>query len=205
MQTIEFASLIGSGAATLGFGLPTMCNGANLAFRKSAYHAVNGYEGNFSISSGDDEFLMRKILKKYSGGIAFLAEAESVVATEPQSTLSSFLQQRIRWAGKWKSNSSKATQALAIYIFMFQLSYLVVGFLMIFRIIPSSTFFLLIGTKWLLEFLFLFQICHFLKVRWHWTSFFLLQFLYPLYVCWVALRAHGKSVTWKGRKSSQRY
>ena len=202
IQTMEFASVIGSGAATLGFGLPTMCNGANLAFRKSAYDAVDGYEGNFNIASGDDEFLMRKIAEKYPGKIAFLAEAESVVATEPQSTISAFLQQRIRWAGKWKSNSSNATQALAIYIFIFQLSYLAVGLFMIFRIIPSSIFFLLVGTKWLLEFLFLFQICHFLKVRWHWSSFFLLQFLYPFYVCWVALMAQGKPVIWKGRKSS---
>src|SRR5688572_8844965 len=32
MQVVEFASLIVSGAATMGFKKPTMCNGANLAY-----------------------------------------------------------------------------------------------------------------------------------------------------------------------------
>ncbi|MEQ8425351.1 MAG: glycosyltransferase, partial [Cyclobacteriaceae bacterium] len=82
LQSIEFLSLIGSGGATLGLGFFSMCNGANLAFRKSAFEAVNGYDGNLKIASGDDEFLARKILLNFPGSVRFINVAEAVVETE---------------------------------------------------------------------------------------------------------------------------
>ena len=42
LQTVEFASLIGAGAACLQAGYPTMCNGANLAFSRDAFYRVGG-------------------------------------------------------------------------------------------------------------------------------------------------------------------
>ena len=55
LQVMEFVSLAGSTAASVGLGHPVMCNGANLAFRKEVFAEVGGYEGNLSIPSGDDE------------------------------------------------------------------------------------------------------------------------------------------------------
>src|SRR5690606_7520040 len=46
LQTIEFSSLVGTGAASIQAGKPNMCNGANLAFTKAAFQEVKGYEGN---------------------------------------------------------------------------------------------------------------------------------------------------------------
>ena len=46
MQQIEFASLIGVGAAFLGLKKPTMCNGANIFYKKALFEEVNGFEGN---------------------------------------------------------------------------------------------------------------------------------------------------------------
>ena len=37
-----------------------LCNGANLAYKKSIFRELNGFEGNSHISSGDDIFLMEK-------------------------------------------------------------------------------------------------------------------------------------------------
>ncbi|MBC8343602.1 MAG: glycosyltransferase, partial [Bacteroidetes bacterium] len=67
MQSLEFMSLIGIGAATISHGKPTMCNGANMAFRRDVFLEVNGYAGNEHIASGDDEFLMHKMAAKYPG------------------------------------------------------------------------------------------------------------------------------------------
>jgi cellulose synthase/poly-beta-1,6-N-acetylglucosamine synthase-like glycosyltransferase len=61
LQALEFSSLIGSGVAMNMLGYPVMCNGASLAFRRKSFEAVNGYEDNLHIPSGDDEFLMRKL------------------------------------------------------------------------------------------------------------------------------------------------
>ena len=52
LQAMEFTSLAASTAAAIGIGHPILCNGANLAFRKSAFLEVGGYEGNMDILRG---------------------------------------------------------------------------------------------------------------------------------------------------------
>lgn len=202
LQSMEFASLIGSGAATLSYGIPTMCNGANLAFRKAAFTAVEGYKGNIDIPSGDDEFLMRKIARKFPNSISVIAENSNVATTQPHQSLSAFLQQRLRWASKWKYNESVPTKTLAVFIFIFQFSYLLLPLILIVGWMPLKMGAMLISTKLLLEFLFLYQVCLFLKLPWRWFSFFGLQFIYPIYVCWVGLLAQKKQFVWKGREGA---
>jgi poly-beta-1,6-N-acetyl-D-glucosamine synthase len=199
LQATEFASLIGSGAATLSYGIPTMCNGANLAFRKASFIAVEGYKGNMDIPSGDDEFLMRKIVKEFPNSISFISEGDNVVTTQPHQSVSAFFHQRLRWASKWKHNESIPTKMLAVFIFIFQLSYLLLWLSLIFGWMPMKLGFALIATKLLLEFLFLYQVSLFLKLPWRWIPFFSLQFIYPIYVCCVGLLAQGRRFVWKGR------
>jgi poly-beta-1,6-N-acetyl-D-glucosamine synthase len=199
LQAMEFASLIGSGAATLSYGIPTMCNGANLAFRKAAFVDVEGYRGNLNIPSGDDEFLMRKIAKKFPNSISFISESSNVVTTRPHQSLSTFSHQRLRWASKWKHNEYIPAKALAVFIFIFQFSYLLLPLFLVTGWMPLKLSAMLISTKLLLEFLFLYQVGIFLRLPWRWSSFFGLQFIYPIYVCWVGLLAQGKQFVWKGR------
>jgi poly-beta-1,6-N-acetyl-D-glucosamine synthase len=200
LQAMEFSSLIGSSAATLSYGFPTMCNGANLAFRKSAFVEVGGYEGNLDIASGDDEFLMRKISKQFPKAISFIPESDGVVSTQAHQTLAEFINQRIRWAGKWKYNQSLSSKLLAIFIFVFQLSYLSLLLFLVVDWIPLKVGGLLMAIKFVLEFLFLYNIGVFLKLKWRWLPFFCLQFIYPLYVLWVAFGTEMSGFEWKGRK-----
>ena len=53
-QVLDFLSLQGITAAAVGAGKHSMSNGANLAFEKSAFFAVGGYQGVDHIASGDD-------------------------------------------------------------------------------------------------------------------------------------------------------
>lgn len=98
---IEFISLI---ASTHAFGLmhfPFMCNGANLAYRKSAFMEVAGFDGNEGIASGDDVFLLHKFKMKYGRkSICFTAQEGSEVSTELPTTGKKFFKQRHRWGGK---------------------------------------------------------------------------------------------------------
>lgn len=200
LQAMEFSSLIGSGASTLAVGYPTMCNGANLSFLKSAFYEVDGYEGNFNISSGEDEFLMRKINSKFPGSICFLNNPESVVSTEAQQSLKDFFRQRLRWAGKWKHNSSVWTKLLAVYIFFFQISFIVVLGSLLTNNMDLKIAFFLIASKIVLEFIFLSKVCTFLKVKWRTNYFLLLQLIYPLYVIVIAIASNFISTSWKERK-----
>ncbi|NOS92863.1 MAG: glycosyltransferase [Cyclobacteriaceae bacterium] len=199
IQALEFTSLVGTTASTLFYQQPTMCNGANLAFRKKAFLDVGGYDGNYEIASGDDEFLMRKIHARFRGGIVFMLDQTSVVTTQPSATLKSFLHQRIRWAGKWKYNSSIGAKLLAVFVLVFQLSYVLLPIAgWCHWVMPERVYFLMV-VKVTLEFMLLYPVTFFLQVRWRWIPFLILQVVYPFYVVGIGLLAQRQVVSWKER------
>jgi biofilm PGA synthesis N-glycosyltransferase PgaC len=202
MQAIEFASLIGSGAATAAFGSPTMCNGANLAFRKETFLEVNGYSGNEHVASGDDEFLMRKIEAKYPDSINFNSLSDSIITTLPQVTLREFFQQRARWAGKWKYNEGTNSKILAIYVFLFHLSVIMLPVFVLAGDISVYIMLLLLTAKAIVECIFLRWVSSWLGVRWNWPAFLVLQVVYSFYAVGVALGALVMDLHWKGRPIS---
>jgi hypothetical protein len=53
-------SLQGATIGSFGIGKGFMCNGANLAYKKSLFQELNGFQGNDTIASGDDVFLLQK-------------------------------------------------------------------------------------------------------------------------------------------------
>lgn len=197
LQAVEFASLIGSGAATSAFGFPTMCNGANLAYRKEAYLNVNGYEGNLHVASGDDEFLMRKVIARYPKGVRFIPFKAASVITDAQRSVAAFISQRIRWASKWKFNNSLYTVALAIYIFAVQVG--VIASLVSLFISVSYAIALLLVIKLSFEASFIARVCRFSNARFSWRAFLLLQVIYPFYVVLIGLLANFLRPQWKGR------
>lgn len=197
LQAMEFASLIGVGASTAALGSPTMCNGANLAFRKKVFSEVKGFEDNLAIPSGDDEFLMRKIQTLYPDGIRFVSAADAVVSTPTQPDREALLNQRIRWASKWKYNSSRRTQALAVLILIFQGAFIANWFYFFSSHILQSLFFIVV--KMILEAAFLLQVCRFLRVPWNWLAFFALQAIYPLYAIGVGVTSFFRTFEWKHR------
>ena len=103
MQSLEFASLIATGAGAAAANMPILCNGANLAFTPKAWQEsiVDLKEVE---ASGDDMFLLMSI-KKRKGKIRFLKSAAAIVQTASCETISDFFNQRKRWVSKSKSYS----------------------------------------------------------------------------------------------------
>ena len=196
LQDVEFLSLVGSTASSVGLGHPIMCNGANLAFRKEVFTEVGGYYDNLVIASGDDEFLMRKIFNRYPKGIRFLNYYEAVVSTQMQKTVHDFLHQRLRWAGKWKHNTDLVTQFIAVFILIAQLSFLALLFKNI--LAPAATIGFVIA-KVFMEGVFIFWIGRFLHRRFDVLAFVTLQLIYPIYVAGVGLFSIFSAYAWKSR------
>jgi hypothetical protein len=113
---LEFAGLVGVGAGCIARGRPTMCNGANLAYRRTTFHEVGGYADNLGLASGDDEFLLHKIHQRYPAGVRFLAQAAAVVDTPAPTTLRALLRQRVRWASKFPHYRPAAPRQLAVLV-----------------------------------------------------------------------------------------
>lgn len=199
LQQIEFASLIGSGAASLELGFPNMCNGANLAYRKDVFYEVNGFEGNEQIASGDDEFLMHKIYKAYPNGVKFIKSKEAVVSTIAQRGIKTFMNQRIRWASKWPHYKDSKVKILAVFIFIFNLSLLGNFILASAGIFPFSLFFEQLILKIFAEFVFLRRVLLLSGSKVKVFPFLVLEIIYPVYaVIAASLGLFGK-YEWKQR------
>jgi hypothetical protein len=156
------------------------------------------------IPSGDDEFLMRKVLKQFRGGVIFSADVNTVVTTLPKDSLKDFVQQRIRWAGKWNIQPSFSTVAMALLVFFFQFFFMSIPVLYFKHWVSLELGLILVAAKFLIEFLFLSNVANYLQTSWNWLAFILLQLIYPLYAVVVGLMSNFSPFVWKGRKSGVR-
>ncbi|MFZ1731578.1 MAG: glycosyltransferase [Bacteroidota bacterium] len=118
-QAMEFLGLMGVGAGFFGIGYPRLCNGANLAYRKQMFTAVSGFEGNEGVHSGDDEFLLHKIVYREGGKAEFVVRPEAVVSTTTATSLRAFLGQRIRWASKGRQYDDTRFVSFLILLFVY--------------------------------------------------------------------------------------
>ena len=99
---------------------PLMCSAANMAYRKSAFLGVGGYKHNENISSGDDEYLLKKITSKFGAkSIFYTNHPVALVTTIPTTDLAIYLSQRARWAGKWKAHKQLSHAGTALLFFLF--------------------------------------------------------------------------------------
>lgn len=198
--TIEFASLIGVGGATMRLGWPTMSNGANMAFSRKAFYEVSGYQGNEHVPSGDDEYLMRKLHRHYPGKLRFMKYTQSVVYTDPPTSWWDFFQQRLRWAGKWRYHRSWGMKLLAVYIFLLHASLLAYPVWALLEGQPLLPWLGTIGLKLILEWVFLYKVVRLAGHRFSILAFLLLQLCYSLYAVIFGLAAQWPFYSWKGRK-----
>lgn len=129
MERIEFESLQASAVGAALSGAPIMCNAANMAFRRDVYLATD-VDGKTE-RSGDDVFLLHKI-KENGGEIHTLLSAVSVVTTQGSRSLSEFVEQRARWAGKSRSYRDVDTVIVASVVGLLCLLMLVYFFFCIF-------------------------------------------------------------------------
>ncbi len=197
LQAIEFAPVLGAGAASIHFGHPIMCNGANLAFRKSTFMEVKGYEGNAHIASGDDEFLMHKIQQKYPKAIAYEKHQKAVVTTRANASLAQLINQKKRWAGKWTANFNLYKIALALLIFFNATAYLAAYFLLFISSNYHLGIFILV--KIFFEGIFIQNVLKNTGRTFPFFSFLIVQILYPFYVILIGIIANFGQYNWKGR------
>ena len=99
-QSLDLLGMMGITASGIHWRWQNMANGANLAYPKSVFNAVNGYEGNAHIASGDDLFLVQKVAQKWPGSVFFLKTPAAAVRTLAMPDWKSFVHQRIRWGSK---------------------------------------------------------------------------------------------------------
>jgi cellulose synthase/poly-beta-1,6-N-acetylglucosamine synthase-like glycosyltransferase len=200
IQSIEFASLIGTGAAFIHYGIPVMCNGANLAFEKDVFWEVDGYEDNKDVVSGDDEFLMYKVHKNYPLKVSFLKSPHCLVRIPPVYSLKDFYYQRRRWSGKWKKHANTNSKILAVYIFIAHVSFMMLLLFLALHKIPLFAIILFFLIKLILEYFFFKNIFRFYAKPLNIFPFVISSLLYSIYAITFGILSNTGGYKWKGRQ-----
>ncbi|WP_214072874.1 glycosyltransferase [Mucilaginibacter sp. dw_454] len=199
MQTLEFSFLIGIGASFIGNKRASTCNGANLAYRKDVFYEVGGFSGIDELASGDDELLLQKVAERFPGKIGFLNVRDAIVYTHAKYTLKAFLQQRRRWASKSTKYKDKKVIAVAIFMWLFNMTMLVNILLGIFNATFFKVFLIQFALKFLIEVVFLYLICSFFRRLKLLQLLIIVAPLHMIYLAYLGLMGTTKKYYWKGR------
>lgn len=201
-QSLDFMSMQGITAASHKLKLGNMSNGANLAFSKAAYIAVDGYNGIDHLASGDDYLLMMKLNKAYPNRISYLKSQDAIVHTAPQPNWSSFIQQRIRWASKSGKYNDKTLTSILMFVYLYNLLIFVSAFVSFTQLhtVYTYLFFSLLVVKTIVELIYLTPVARFFNKQQALLYFPLLQPLHILYIVSAGLLGFIGVYKWKGRK-----
>ena len=199
LQTLEFLFLIGLGAAGIGNKMPSTCNGANLAYKKSVFLSLDGFKGIDDLASGDDELFLHKVAHAYPGSIGFCKSADAVVYTHAKPTLKEFIQQRKRWASKSVKYKDKKIMFLAIAIWLFNVSLLVNLIGGLFIPVLLKLVFIQFTIKFIAEVFYLEPLTSFAKRNnlLYYLSF--LTFFHVAYLIYIGLAGNSGKYKWKDR------
>ena len=201
-QQVEWTSILLVTRLSFSTGIPFMCSAANMTYRKSAFEQVNGYAGNGQFLSGDDEFLLKKILHTYGKtAVKYLHQPQLLVTTQPQSNWTSFLAQRARWASKWRRHDLghliiAALPALLLLLFLVSPLLLLLGK-------PGLQVFLgLWALKISIEYLVVASVLKRFNVPLSLLAMAATSCSHPFYALATALTMGNKNWKWKGRSQS---
>jgi len=125
-QALEFQSLAASAAGAALGQHPIMCNGANLAFKRSLYNAEDDVFRQ-AYASGDDMFLM-EYAKSKKVAIAYVKSKEAMASTRAVAW-SHFWHQRFRWTSKSNAYQDLDVIISALVVLLTNLSLLVLPFI----------------------------------------------------------------------------
>lgn len=198
-QLLDFLSLMGVTIGAFGLNRPFLCNGANLAYKKSAFVNVNGFSGNTHIASGDDIFLLEKLKTTYPKRIHYLKNKNAIVTTLPEQTIKQLVQQRRRWAAKTTTYNTAFAKFVGTIVFT--TNFMLVFVFFVLCITPANCFNLVccFSAKFIIDALFFYKITVFFNKKITLKHYPLASFLYPFFSIYIALSSQILSYRWKGR------
>jgi poly-beta-1,6-N-acetyl-D-glucosamine synthase len=199
-QALDFLTMQGITAAAVFKRFHNMCNGANLAYERAVFHAVEGFKGIDTIASGDDMLLMNKIAAKYPQQLGYCKSSDAIVSTQPAASWKAFFQQRIRWASKATHHEQRGI--FMVLMLVYSTNLLIFSFLLIgcWNKFALLLFFFLCIAKFFMELFFVKDVATFFRQEHLIPWLLLLQPLHIIYIVTSGLLGQFTSYEWKGRK-----
>lgn len=198
LQSLESYALSISTAGLFGAKHPIMMNGANTIYRKDILK--DGQALRTDIASGDDVFLLHHIKKKYGvHSTYYLNSPEATVFTNTEKKISSFINQRVRWASKSKYYKDFDSFWIGLGITLINVSIPILLILSCFYPHFLTSTLLIWVAKSIIDLGLLIPITHRYKKGYLLSYFLLLGIIYPFYVSFVGIISQFVNFEWKNR------
>ncbi|HDS03280.1 MAG TPA: glycosyltransferase [Firmicutes bacterium] len=94
---LEMLAFAACAEGAFGWGIPLICTGNNLAYRKSLFRKAGGFRGIRHIRTGDDDLMVQRMGSLKDVSLRFAYSKNLFVKTRAQTGLKEFIQQRARW------------------------------------------------------------------------------------------------------------
>ncbi|MGJ8591045.1 MAG: glycosyltransferase family 2 protein [Aquaticitalea sp.] len=198
-QLLDMLSLQGSTIGGFGIDKPFLCNGANLAYTKQLFEEVNGFDGNTNVGSGDDIFMLEKVLKAHPNKVKYLKCEQAIVTTLPQPSFDALMSQRVRWAAKTGSYRNFFGKSVGIIVFLMNGGLLIFALLGLTGILKFNTLLYVLVIKFGIDFLLIFKTASFMNQKEAMKTYFFAFFLYPFFTVTVVFASIFRGYKWKGR------
>ena len=198
ISQIEFLGIVTTAGGLIGNREPIICNGANLAFRNSAFEKAGGY--GHKNNSVDDEVLMQRIAYRRLGAERFCSAHSAVIQTKPVETASEFWHQRIRWAAKRGTYESKRIFATLLAIYLSFLAFFAA--IVMVMTVPDFALFggMLLAAKLIAEYQVLFTGATLFGQQLSFPVFLIAELIHIPYVVLAGAAGQFLPKHWKGRR-----
>lgn len=199
-QAYELMALMGMTQAGIQTGWWHLANGANLAAHRSVYQFMQASSPQDPYASGDDLFLMQAAVEMDQSRVGFIFDPAALVGTRPLKTITSFIQQRLRWGSK---NISLKDWKIKLALFIPILCALTMVGMLIYSLVSDQAWPLtrnLWAGKILLDYFYFRVLSPFF--RWPVTPliFITCSLIYPFYLLIIVLLSiFRRNYEWKGR------
>jgi cellulose synthase/poly-beta-1,6-N-acetylglucosamine synthase-like glycosyltransferase len=192
MQAIDFIYLLTVASGTINLGKPLSCIGNNMAYRKSVYLEIGGYEGlPFSVTEDFRLLMAIHNLKKYK--IIYPLDKEALVVSKPCPDWKTLFWQKKRW-GVGGKESDLTGYLVMIWGYISNAAILITPFLY------STVALYLCMFKFCTDYFFILPVYNRLKLKLKFSHFLAFELYFIIYVIVLPLIVlPNRTVRWKGR------
>jgi cellulose synthase/poly-beta-1,6-N-acetylglucosamine synthase-like glycosyltransferase len=191
----EFKAALWS-AGSIGLKKGWLCTGRNLAYRKTVFDAVGGFEKIRMSISGDDDLFLQLVRRETNWEVTYVTSPESQVPTAPPQSFSQFIEQRKRHF----SAAKHFPFSMKVFFALFHLTNLIIfGAFISWLVVPglSQTILAVFAAKTVTDGALLFAGSRLLGEKNLRPSFVLLEILYVLYNTFVGPLGLIQTFEWK--------
>lgn len=198
-QILDMLSLQGATIGGFGIKKPFLCNGANFAYTKDLFIEINGFDGNGNTASGDDIFLLEKVIQKYPNEVMYLKCEYATVLTQAQTSWKNLIQQRVRWAAKTSNYNNWFGKFTGLVVLLMNTLIIITCLLTFLGVYNLKIFAYLLIIKFNIDFFLIYISAEFFNQKGILKSYLVSFFVYPFFSVYVAFMSQFSNYKWKGR------